>query len=286
MDIKVGIPIHVVLGYGEVGQEIARLARSEYAVVPYDPPAGLTGVPDRPADVLHVCVPGALPDFDEVVVEAAESFRPSLILLWSTVRPGTTENLDAALNAYVVHVPIHGRHSENRLRSEMLSHTMYVGCSTKAAFWKTAPVLHRMGWPEYSVVSIAPRYTEFGKLLSTTYYALLIAFMQEVDRLSRELSVEREPHTAAWLWFRSLIADAERGVRIDGIYPGVIGGHCVMPNLDLLRETFPSELWDAIVASNEKTASRNTLTKADIRRALFDYPPDRATDPNKRGNAR
>jgi hypothetical protein len=33
-------------------------------------------------------------------------------------------------------------------------------------------------------------------------------------------------------------------------FPSVIGGHCVMPNISILRQQFHSELLEAIVKSN------------------------------------
>jgi hypothetical protein len=33
-------------------------------------------------------------------------------------------------------------------------------------------------------------------------------------------------------------------------FPGAIGGHCVMPNIAILRQQFPSGLLGAIVKSN------------------------------------
>jgi hypothetical protein len=34
-------------------------------------------------------------------------------------------------------------------------------------------------------------------------------------------------------------------------FPGVIGGHCVMPNIRILRQKFSSDILAAIVHSNE-----------------------------------
>ena len=35
------------------------------------------------------------------------------------------------------------------------------------------------------------------------------------------------------------------------VFPGRIGGHCVMPNIAMLREIFSSKFLDAVVESNQ-----------------------------------
>ena len=39
-------------------------------------------------------------------------------------------------------------------------------------------------------------------------------------------------------------------------FPGVIGGHCVMPNIEILRQLEDSPLLDAIRWSNDRKAAR------------------------------
>ena len=47
------------------------------------------------------------------------------------------------------------------------------------------------------------------------------------------------------------------------IFPGWIGGHCVMPNIELLQESIQSQFLDAVVRSNAKKeqALLNSLAK-------------------------
>jgi len=41
--------------------------------------------------------------------------------------------------------------------------------------------------------------------------------------------------------------------------PGVIGDHCVMPNIHILKRTFESDLLDAFVSSNEMRAASDPV---------------------------
>jgi len=47
-------------------------------------------------------------------------------------------------------------------------------------------------------------------------------------------------------------------------FPGIIGGHCVMPNIEILRQTDGSPMLDAIQASNQDKIERDTLKQEDI----------------------
>jgi hypothetical protein len=39
-------------------------------------------------------------------------------------------------------------------------------------------------------------------------------------------------------------------------FPGVIGGHCLMPNIKILKTVFDSEILDAIEHSNDSKIQR------------------------------
>ncbi len=83
------------------------------------------------------------------------------------------------------------------------------------------------------------------KLLATTFYGYLIVWTQEIERLSRSCGV---PYDELMSFVKLGAAD----FRIEGKFPGVIGGHCVMPNIDILRRSYPSPLWDYMKLSNDQ----------------------------------
>ena len=89
----------------------------------------------------------------------------------------------------------------------------------------------------------SPEATELAKLTETTYFGLLIAFAQDVDRMARSARVSYDEVTS----FYEEIGYLPR-VRF---YPGAIGGHCVMPNIQLLKRGCESKLLEAIEWSNE-----------------------------------
>jgi len=92
-------------------------------------------------------------------------------------------------------------------------------------------------------VLASPEATELAKLTETTYFGLLIAFAQDVDRMARSARVSYDEVTS----FYEEIGYLPR-VRF---FPGAIGGHCVMPNIQLLKRACESKLLEAIQWSNE-----------------------------------
>jgi UDP-N-acetyl-D-mannosaminuronate dehydrogenase len=91
-----------------------------------------------------------------------------------------------------------------------------------------------------------PEATELAKLTETTYFGLLIAWAQEVERYCLELGLDYDDIAS--------IYDEISFFPPVRYFPGVIGGHCVMPNVGILGETFESPLLDAIRWSNAQKA--------------------------------
>jgi len=128
---------------------------------------------------------------------------------------------------------------------------------------------HILFWPKW-VVSIPPQYSEEGskilsriglktkiywgppetielaKIFETVYRALLIAWWQEMHRIARHFGADL-------CSIAEFIGEVHR-VLYDRpiLYPGVIGGHCLIPNTKILKSQYESIFLDAILSSNEK----------------------------------
>jgi UDP-N-acetyl-D-mannosaminuronate dehydrogenase len=88
--------------------------------------------------------------------------------------------------------------------------------------------------------------TELAKLFETTYRAWMIACFQEMHRISRHFGADFDN-------IADFIEDTHR-VRLDRplMFPGVIGGHCLIPNTKLLLKSYDSKFLRLILESNEK----------------------------------
>jgi len=88
--------------------------------------------------------------------------------------------------------------------------------------------------------------TELAKLFETTYRAWMIACFQEMHRISRHFDCDFDEAV-------DFLEDTHR-VRLDRpvMFPDVIGGHCLVPNTELLLNAYDSEFLRLILKSNEK----------------------------------
>lgn len=88
--------------------------------------------------------------------------------------------------------------------------------------------------------------TEIAKLFETTYRAWMIACTQETHRISRHVEADFDE-------IMDFLEDTHRA-RLDRpvMFPGVIGGHCLIPNVNLLLESYDSEFLRLILESNRK----------------------------------
>src|SRR5262249_46485678 len=98
-----------------------------------------------------------------------------------------------------------------------------------------------------------PEAVEIAKLTETTFFGLMIAWAQEVERYADRLDVSYDDIVSFYeeIGFFPLVK----------YFPGVIGGHCVMPNIELLKRFADSEILKAIELSNETKISREISRK-------------------------
>jgi hypothetical protein len=102
----------------------------------------------------------------------------------------------------------------------------------------------------------SPEATELAKLTETTYFGLLIAWAQEVERYCDAVGVEYDEVVGIY---------EEIGVFPPVKYfPGVIGGHCVMPNIEILNALAESPVLDAIRWSNLQKIARDQARDASL----------------------
>ena len=98
----------------------------------------------------------------------------------------------------------------------------------------------------------SPMETELGKLFGTTYYGLCIAYHQEMERICKKFNADfKQAVTRFNETYNDGCKTANPNVVRPVLYPGFIGGHCVMPNIGILKKDVKSDFLDAIEKSNE-----------------------------------
>ena len=95
----------------------------------------------------------------------------------------------------------------------------------------------------------APEATELAKLTETTYFGLMIAWAQEVERYCDRVNQDYAEVTSFY--------DEIKFFPPVKYFPGLIGGHCVMPNIEILSRFEDSPMLKAIKTSNQKKLDRD-----------------------------
>jgi UDP-N-acetyl-D-mannosaminuronate dehydrogenase len=145
----------------------------------------------------------------------------------------------------VAHSPARGVHkSAEHMKWEMRRWTKYVGGASPAAAQAARDHFEKLNLKVKVLKSCTE--TELAKLFETTYRAWMIACFQEMHRISRAFGADFDETV-------DFLEDTHR-LRFDRpvMFPGVIGGHCLSPNTELLLAAYDSEFLRLILESNEK----------------------------------
>ncbi len=233
----------VVAGLGEVGKPLFELASLHHHAIGVDispPPDGIDSV-----EVLHLCYPFQIKDFVGESVRYIELFKPRLTIVNSTVAVGTTRLIAQRAGAPVVNSPVRGKHA--RMLEELCGYTKFVGAMDPAAGRQAVAHFRSLGLKTKSLSS--PEATELAKLTETTYFGLMIAWAQEIERYCDQAGTNYEEITSFY--------DEIKFFPPVKYFPGIIGGHCVMPNIEILRKFDQSVMLEAIQTSNRMKNERD-----------------------------
>jgi UDP-N-acetyl-D-mannosaminuronate dehydrogenase len=233
----------VVVGLGEVGKPLLQLLSEHHEVVGIDIRPPLEPVVN--VDVLHICYPFEIKDFVGETSRYIDLFKPRLTIINSTVAIGTTRLIAERTGAAIAHSPVRGKHA--RMLEEMKTYTKFVGAMDPISGRHAAEHFHSLGLK--TRVLSAPEATELAKLTETTYFGLMIAWAQEVERYCDQAGQTYEEVAAFYEEIRFFPSV--------NYFPGVIGGHCVIPNIEILRKFDDSTILKAITASNQRKIERD-----------------------------
>jgi len=233
----------VVVGMGEVGKPLFELASRYHEVLGIDiepPKERLENV-----DVLHICFPFEIKDFIGETARYIELFKPAVTIINSTVGIGTTRAIAQRTGTPVVNSPVRGKHV--KMIEELQHYTKFVGALDPAAAQLAANHFESLGLK--TKILSAPEATELAKLTETTYFGLMIAWAQELERYCDRVDQDYAEVTSFY--------DEIKFFPPVKYFPGVIGGHCVMPNIEILSRFEDSPMLKAIKTSNQKKLDRD-----------------------------
>ncbi|MDP3015297.1 MAG: hypothetical protein Q8N28_02710 [bacterium] len=215
---------HLIIGRGEIGSALFNVLKKHYDISIRDKDSDLKG----DFDILHICYP-PVKNFINITKNYIKEYNPKLVIIHSTIPVGTTQKI----SSFAVHSPVRGVHP--RLEKGIKTFVKYFG-GEKAK--EAARYFSKIGIKTKRFKKSET--TELLKILDTTYYGWNIIFAKEVKRISDKLKLDfDEAYTIA-------NQDYNEGYRklgkLNVIRPilramsGKIGGHCIIPNCDLLDD--------------------------------------------------
>jgi UDP-glucose 6-dehydrogenase len=235
----------LIVGYGEVGKPLFEIVRGVYSEVDWLDVEGKKI--DVNPDIMHIAFPEESPEaFVSSSVQYIERFSPGLVLIETTVTPGTTLKVHQNLKKTVLlcHSPVRGNMIDG-MKKGLLQYTKFIGPVSPEAGAKASEYYETLGLKTH--VCASPIETELGKIFETTYRGLMMSWFQEIHRICRELEADYDQVV-------EFVGSTEReGKQARPVFhPGVIGGHCIVPNAEKLLSVYSSSFARALLESNRR----------------------------------
>lgn len=231
-------PKTLVVGLGEVGGALAEVLERKQPILKHDIERREF---NQPIGVMHICVPfHSRPQFEKIACEYIRRFKPELTIINSTVLPGTTRAIGEKTNSAVAYSPVRGKHV--KMAQDLLHYHKFVAAAEPGSADRAEAHFREHGMKTQRIEK--PETLEVAKLGETTYFGVIIAFAQEFNRYVEK--VGGDYHEASSFFDEVAFLPRQR------YFPGLIGGHCVIPNINLLLKVAPAPLLEAVLNSNER----------------------------------
>ena len=174
---------------------------------------------------MHVCIPGESDKFAETVLkQIIKNQNLKAVIIHSTVKPGTTKIIQDKIEIPVFYSPVRGVHK--RFLEDFKRYTKFVACELEVDENIKLEIKNRfkkIQWMKNTKTA------ELAKILvDTTYYGWLINYAQITKMICDKEGVDFDE-----MWEFSDEIQKILGNR-PKMFPGIIGGHCVIPNLNLI----------------------------------------------------
>lgn len=228
-----------IIGNGEIGSSLAEVYRAK-GLEPMIRDINFNTI-HGDVDVLDICLPYG-EEFVNIVNDYIDEYLPKITIIHSTVPVGTTKQIKRPC----VHSPVRGVHPN--LKEGIEKFVKFIGYNNSVDLQLAQEHYRDLQIIFYPVENSDA--TELAKLTSTTYYGLCIAWHGEMkkmcDKHNIDFDVINKWTTSYNLGYYGL--DMQHVVR-PNLYPpeNGIGGHCVIPNTEMLADEFESKALDLIL---------------------------------------
>ena len=226
----------IVAGIGEIGKPILKLLSKHGVVVGFDSNPDLMDerkferYESLKTSFLHIAIP-VTGKFINNVLKLYKKFQPECIVIHSTIKPGMTEKLQEKLSIPVIYSATRGVHK--RMIYDLKRYTKFFVISANAPRGKWATTRYVQSMKRCGVKTkkmSKPETLELAKIIcDTSYLGWLVNYAQLSNVIAIEHGVDYDE-----MWSFSDEIQEFLGNR-PKMYPSFIGGHCVIPNLNLIN---------------------------------------------------
>jgi len=227
----------IVAGLGEVGKPLLKLLSKQDITIGFDLNSELIDkrksekYKNLQTSFLHIAIP-MTNKFIDNVLKLEKKFKPECIVIHSTIKPGTTKKLQGKLSIPVIYSATRGVHK--RMVRDLKRYTKFFAISKNAprSKWASLEFIKLMKKCGIKTKKMSkPETLEFAKIIcDTSYLGWLVNYAQLSNTIAIQNGIDYDE-----MWSFSDEIHKFLGNR-PKMYPGYIGGHCVIPNLDLLND--------------------------------------------------
>ena len=226
----------VVAGIGEIGKSILKILSKDNIVVGFDLNPDLMDkrkierYKNLKTSFMHIAIP-VTGKFINDVLKLYKKFQPECIIIHSTIRPGTTKILQQKLPIPVIYSATRGVHK--RMIYDLKRYTKFFVISPNAprGKWASSRYVKMMKHCGIKTKKMTkPETLELAKIIcDTSYLGWLVNYAQLSNMIANEYGVNYDEMWSFTEEIQKFLGNRPK------MYPGIIGGHCVLPNLDLIN---------------------------------------------------
>ena len=226
----------LVIGLGEIGDPILKIVSKGFPTIGYDVDPKLMDkkkymkFENIPTVLVHVCIPFSK-TFESTIIKIEKKHTPRAIVIHSTISVKTTEVLQKKLGIPIIYSPIRGVHK--RMLKDLKRYTKFYSVFDWAPHsnWASKLFVKRMNKVGIKTSKMTnPTTLELAKIVvDTSYYGWLINYAQISQMISSKHKVNYEEMWSFADEIHKFLGNRPK------MFPGFIGGHCVIPNLELMN---------------------------------------------------
>ena len=223
----------VVIGLGEIGLPIYKILSKHFPVEGVDINPVLnkekSSLKDHDIDFVHFCIPFSK-NFFNIIKKYEKKLNPEAIVIHSTISPKTTEKLQKMIKSPVLYSATRGVHK--RMLNDLKRYTKFYSVYNSASNANRVSKMYEQRMKKCGIKTKKlsdPLTLELAKIVvDTSYYGWLINYAQISKIISDKYGVN---YDEMWSFSDEIHKFLKNRPKM---FPGFIGGHCVIPNLELI----------------------------------------------------